>query len=639
MGVPCGYMGKLLFVDLSSGRTWEEDLTESIARSFVGGYGVGARIIMERMPSGVDPLGPENIFGIGTGPLTLSGAVSTCRFSTMGKSPLTGYWGDANCGGDFANALKASGYDLVFFLGRADHPVYLLIEQGRPELRDARHLWGKDTTVVEKMIRDENHNQALRVAVIGPAGEKKARIAAVINDRGRAAARSGLGAVMGAKNLKAVACAGTLRPQVYDRARLRDLMRATLRQAREHPSGMFYGLSHGGTPGAMPMHMADHDVPIKNWRGNNIEDFPEGKWSSVSWEGMVQYVTEPYACTGCPIRCGSLVTVDAGRYPVKNVHKPEYETLAAFGPLCLNDDMQALIYANELCNRYGLDTISAGATIAFAVECYENGILTRADADGLELTWGNADAHVALLEKMCRREGLGDLLADGAKWAAEAIGGGAEAFAMHVGGEMIPMHDPRCYPGWGATYVSDPTPARHTRGGTAFAEHGGVNETAYAGMGIPFRLDRYDPTGKGVHHAKLAGWQHWVNNSGSCLFAIDSMPLDFVACMQAVTGWDLDYDEIVATGMRITTLLHAFNLREGFKPSDFRLPDRARGNPPLRAGALAGVTVDTEELKRQFYEAMGFDPVTGAIAPERLRRLGLADLVRAEWQPGGEGGR
>jgi len=621
-------MGKMLFVDLADGRIWDEELSESTARRFVGGYGVGARVIMERMPAGVDPLGPENIFGIGTGPLTLSGVVSTCRFSTMGKSPLTGYWGDANCGGDFAEALKGSGYDLVFFLGRAEHPVYLVIEEGRPELRDARHLWGKDTAATEALIREENGSKDLKVATIGPAGERLSRIASVINDKGRAAARSGLGAVMGSKNLKAVACTGSLRPRIHDRIRVRELMRATLRETREHPSGMFYGLSHGGTPGAMPMHMADHDVPIKNWRGNNLEDFPQSKWSSVSWEGMARYVTRSYACTGCPIRCGSLLTVDTGRYPVREVHKPEYETLAAFGPLCLNDDMEALIYANELCNRYGLDTISAGATVAFAIECYENGILTRDDTDGLELTWGNADAHVALLGMMCRREGLGDLLADGAKWAAQTIGRGAEAFAMHVGGEMLPMHDPRCFPGWGATYVSDATPARHTRGGTAFAEHGGVNERAYAGMGIPFRLERYDPTDKGVYHAKLAGWQHWVNTSGSCLFAIDSMPLDFVGCLNAVTGWDLDYDEIVETGTRITTLLHAFNLREGFRPTDFVLPERARGNPPLQVGALAGVTVDTEDLKRRFYEALGFDPTTGAIDPERVQQLGLEDIVR-----------
>jgi len=622
-----GYMGKLLFVDLTNGRWHEEELSQTMARHFVGGYGIGARVIMERMNPGVDPLGPDNIFGIGTGPLTLSGVYSTCRFATMGKSPLTGYWGDANSGGDFANALKASGYDVVFFEGRAEHPVYLLIDNGKVELKDARRLWGKDTAVSEELIREENGNPKLKVAVIGPAGERLARIAAVMNDRGRAAARSGLGAVMGSKNLKAVACTGAMKPEILDKPGIQAMMKEMMRETKENPSGMFYGLSHGGTPGALVMHMHDHDVPIKNWGGNTVEDFPEAKWSSVAWDGMAKYAKKKYACSGCPIACGSILTVEEGKYPVRDAHKPEYETLAAFGPMCLNDNMESLIYVNELCNLYGLDTISAGATVAFAIECYENGVLTKADTDGLELTWGNSDAHVAVLEKMCVREGIGDVLADGAKWAAEKIGGGAEQFAMHAGGEMLAMHDPRCFPGWGATYISDSTPGRHTRGGTAFAEHGGVNERAYGGMGVPFKLDPYDTADKGKYHALLAGWQHWVNTSGACLFGVDSMPLDFIGCMNAITGWGLDYDEIIETGRRITTLLHAFNLREGFKPGDFKLPERARGNPPLEAGALEGVTVDSEGLKRQFYEAMGFDFETGAIDRERIAALDLDDVL------------
>jgi aldehyde:ferredoxin oxidoreductase len=234
---------------------------------------------------------------------------------------------------------------------------------------------------------------------------------------------------------------------------------------------------------------------------------------------------------------------------------------------------------------------------------------------------------VAVLEKMCRREGIGDVLADGAGWAAGKIGRGAEQLAMHAGGEMLAMHDPRCFPGWGATYVSDAAPGRHTRGGTAFAEHGGVNERAYAGMGVPFKLEPYDATDKGTYHALLAGWQHWVNTSGACLFGVDSMPLDFVGCLNAITGWGLDYEEIVQTGKRITTLLHGFNLREGFRPGDFTLPERARGNPPLAVGKLAGVTIDSEGLKRQFYEVMGFDFETGAIARERIVDLGLDDVL------------
>jgi aldehyde:ferredoxin oxidoreductase len=622
-----GYMGKMLFVDLTNGTWHDEELSEEMARKFVGGYGIGARIIMERMKPGADPLGPDNIFGIGTGPLTLSGVYASCRFSTMGKSPLTGYWGDANCGGDFANVFKATGYDMVFFEGKAEHPVYLLIDNGKVEIKDARHIWGKDTTVTEEIIREENENNRLKIACIGPAGERLSRIAAVINDRGRAAARSGLGAVMGAKNLKAVAAVGKLRPELVDKPRIRELMKEMMKEARENPSGMFYGLTHGGSAGAMIAHLHDADVPIKNWAGNNVEDLPEEHWDLVALPAIQKFITKKYACTACPIGCGHEVTIEEGKYAVQDAHKPEYETLAAFGTMCLNIDMESLIYENDLCNLYGLDTISAGATVAFAIECFENGILTKADTDGLELTWGNSDAHVGLLKKMCVREGIGDVLADGAKWAAEKIGRGAEQFAMHTGGEMLAMHDPRCFPGWGATYVSESTPARHTRGGTAFAEHGGVNEIIYGGLGVPFKLDRYNPEGKGKYHVLVAAWQHWANTSGACMFGIDSMPMDFVGCINAITGWGLDYPELAETGKRIATILHGFNVREGFKPSEFKLPERARGNPPLQVGDLKGVTIDSEGLKRQFYDEMGFDFETGEIARERIVALGLDDVL------------
>jgi aldehyde:ferredoxin oxidoreductase len=481
-------MGKLLFVDLTNRTTHEEELTEDMARRFVGGYGIGARIIMERMKPGADPLGPDNIFGIGTGPLTLSGVYSTCRFSTMGKSPLTGYWGDANSGGDFANALKGSGYDIVFFEGRSEKPVYLLIQDGRVEIKDAAGVWGKDSATTEELLRAENGNPKLKVATIGQAGERMARIAAVMNDRGRAAARSGLGAVMGSKNLKAVACMGGIKPAILDRPGITAKMKEMMRENRDNPSGMFFGLSHGGTPGALMFHMLDHDVPIKNWAGNNVQDFPEELWSKVAWDGMAQYATKSYACVGCPIACGSILTVEDGKYPVRDVHKPEYETLAAFGPMCLNHDMRSLIYANELCNLHGLDTISAGATVAFAVDCYESGLLTKDDTDGLELTWGNSDAHIAVLEKMCRREGIGDVLADGAKWAAQKIGRGSEALAMHAGGEMLAMHDPRCFPGWGA-----PHPGRHGLRRARGRQRAGLRRHGRAVQVGPIRLRRQGP--------------------------------------------------------------------------------------------------------------------------------------------------
>ncbi len=627
MKVSYGYMGKILFVDLNNMKLHDEEIPERLAREYIGGYGLGSRIILERMKRAADPLSPDNIFGIGTGPLTLSGTVSSSRYTTMGKSPLTGYWGDANSGGNFANTFKASGYDMVFFEGRANHPVYLLIRDGKAEIKNAEHIWGKDTVTTDEVIRRENHDPGLKIVSIGTGGEKLSRIAGVINDGGRAAARSGLGAVMGSKNLKAVACSGSLRPHIYDKAGVSRLVKELLAMTKSSPSGMYLSLNSTGTPGAMIPHMLEHDVPIKNWSGNNVEDFPEEKWKKVAWDGLEKYTVQKYACTGCPIACGHILKVDEGEFAVEKTHKPEYETLAAFGPLCLNDNMDSLIYANVLCNLHGIDTISAGSVIAFAIECFENGIITKTDTDGIELTWGNSKAIIDILKKICIREGIGDILAEGAMRASAQIGKGSEQFAMHVGGEMVPMHDPRCTPGWGATYVSDPAPARHVRGGTAFVESGPVNESLYRALGLPTKVEKYNPEGKGQMHAVLAGWQHLVNTSGMCLFAADALAFSLIDFMKAVTGWDLSYDELIKTGQRISTILHAFNLREGFKPPDFTIPPRVAGNPPLKAGLLKDRTVDIDELKRQYYEAMGFDVHTGEISKERIAALGLQDIL------------
>jgi aldehyde:ferredoxin oxidoreductase len=492
-----GYIGRMLFVDLSSGETRIEELSEDLAKRFIGGYGIGARVMYARMKAGVDPLGPDNIFALGTGPLTLAGTVSTCRFTAMGKSPLTGYWGDANSGGNFAIALKASGYDFIFFEGKAEHPVYVTVTNGKAEIKDARHLWGLDTAQTEEKILEENACKDYRIVSIGVAGENRVRIAAVINDKGRAAARSGLGAVMGSKNLKAVACYGFRRPGIFNKEKVKGVVGSIINDMQANPGPMMAVLFHGGTASAMMPHFMDHDVPIRNWAGNNVEDFPREKWEKVGWECLQQYSVERYACVDCQIACGGWMQIEDGKYAVKRAHKPEYESLAAFGPNLLNDNTESLIYANELCNLYGMDTIGVGGTIALAVDCYENGIITNRDTDGLELKWGKADAIIELIHKIARREGIGDILAEGAKIAAEKFGKGAEALAIHVGGQLIPMHDPRRAAGWGATYISDASPATHTRGGTQFPETGMANPDIYDPLGVPTRLEKYNLEGKG----------------------------------------------------------------------------------------------------------------------------------------------
>jgi aldehyde:ferredoxin oxidoreductase len=621
-----GYVGRMLFVNLSDGKTRTEELSEDLTKAFIGGYGIGARVIYGRMKAGVDPLGPDNIFALGTGPLTLTGTVSTCRFTAMGKSPLTGYWGDANSGGNFAIALKASGYDFVFFEGKADHPVYLLITNGKVEIKDARHIWGKDTVETEAMILGENPGRDYKVVSIGIAGEKCVRLASVINDKGRAAARSGLGAVMGSKNLKAVACFGFQRPGIFDKEKVKGLVTNITNEMQTNPGPMMAVLFHGGTASAMMPHFMDHDVPIKNWAGNNVEDFPREKWEKVGWESLQKYAVDRYACVDCQIACGGWMDVNEGKYAVKRAHKPEYESLAAFGPNLLNDNTESLIYANELCNLYGMDTIGVGGTIALAIDCYESGIISNQDTNGLELKWGNADAIIELVHKIARREGIGDILAEGAKIAANKFGKGAEQLAIHVGGQLIPMHDPRRAAGWGAVYVSDPSPATHTRGGTQFPETGMANPDIYGPLGVPTQLDKYNPEGKGKYQAIMSGWQHLMNCSGVCIFAADGLNFRWIELMRGITGWDLNVENLKQTGQRIGTMLHLFNLREGFKLSDFTMPERARGNPPLTAGPTKGVTLEFEGLKHQYFEAMGFDFEAGKFRKERLDELGLQDL-------------
>jgi aldehyde:ferredoxin oxidoreductase len=623
-----GYMGKMLFVDLTNMKVHEENLTTDLARGYVGGYGIGVRVIYERMKAGADPLGPDNILGIGTGPFTGCGVISTSRFMTMGKSPLTGYWGDANSGGNFPGALKGTGHDMVFFEGKADHPVYVLVTDDKVEIKDARHLWGKNVAVTEDLIRAENGNKALKVACIGSAGEKLARISAIMNDSGRAAARSGLGAVMGSKNVKALVCGGSRKPKVFNKEIVQSLNRAMVKELRENPSPGAQLLQTTGTAGVTVPHLVMHAAPIKNFGGNNVDDYPESKWNSMSYEAMEKYIANKYACSGCPVACGGILNIENDRYAVKNAHKPEYETVGAFGPDCLIDNTEAVIYANDLCNLHGLDTISAGATVAFAIECFENGLLTTKDTDGLELRWGNHEAAIELLRKMSVREGVGDLFADGSRVAALKIGRGSERFSMEVGGESIPMHDPREDNGWGATYVADPTPGRHTRGGTQMV--GNWSKKLKGMLNLPDKFDPFSYEGKGAAHALTRAYQHHINNTGLCLF-VDSMMSYFpmLELMQSVMGWtDLTVDRMIEAGTRVSTLLHAFNLREGFKPGDFTMPRRAAGDPQFKVGPFANLTMDFEVLKKGYYDAMGFDITTGAIEKERLVELGLDGLVK-----------
>lgn len=653
-----GYMGKILWVDLSTGTFKEEEVPTREYRQFLGGYGLGVKYLYERLSPGAEPLGPDNILGFTTGPLNHTSALGCGRYTVVAKSPLTNTWGDANSGGHFGPALKSAGYDAIFFLGKSPQPVYLCLNDGMMELRDASHLWGKDTNETEDQICRELGDNRFRIASIGPAGEKQSLIACIINDKGRAAARSGLGAVMGSKNLKAMAVKGNEKTPIADEALLgklnkiirdklslkpsklqdfimmlvKPLMPLLFRLKVPLPSPDFKLVNQifqdYGTSGLVSTSCESQDAPIKNWRGIAYQDFPMGKKSSkISDDNVIKYQVKKFACAKCIVACGGIMEVKEGAYALSQGHKPEYETLASFGAVCLNDDVESIIMANDLCNRYGFDTISAGATIAFAIECYEKGVFSQAQLDGLDLTWGNHAAIIALLKKMGERDGVGNIFADGVRLAAQRIGKGSEAYAIHVAGQELAMHDPRLTPSYAATYCTDATPARHTQGGAAYFEAGLLKSVFFVRDNLP-EMKRYDYENKGKLHVLQSNYMHVINCAGMCMFyPLTYQDVPLVGMINAATGWNLTLDDALEIGERIHTLRHCFNLREGFLPKDFQLPLRAMGSPPLTAGPTKGITIDVDTLNRNVYLERGWDPISGMPSAKTIQKLGLKELV------------
>ena len=611
-------LGKILWVNLSKGEIKKIEPEEALYEQFLGGYGIGVKLIYDKQKSGAGALDPDNILGFATGPLTGTPAISSSRYTVMGKSPLTGTWGDSNSGGFFGPALKKSGYDGVFFEGASSKWVYLWIGDGKVELRDATPYAGSDTNELEDRMKKELGGD-IRLACIGPAGEKCSLLACIINDKWRAAARSGLGALMGSKKLKAVVVKGTGKIPFVNEEMAGNLRQKLISESKENP--FFQLLSGMGTCGVTAMFVSNGESPVKNWGGASEKDFPNA--AAISDQSVIGYQKKKFACFGCPIACGGQVKVENGPYACET-HKPEYETLSALGPLCLNDNLESIIKINDICNRAGLDTISLGATIAFAIECFENGILTKDDTDGIELTWGNHQAIVAMSEKMAEREGFGEILADGTRVASHKIGKGSEQFAMHVGGQEIPMHDPRCTPGYGTTYCTDATPSRHMQGGSAYLESGIIIP------GIPFtQLEKHTYTGKGDTHRYMSNFSHIVNASGLCYFAVWIYGAKMIPqFLEYATGKNYSLEDLITIGERISNLRMAFNLREGVRLSDWKVPGRMIGDPPLKEGPLKGITTDLKTLTSEYLEKMGWDAKTGKPSAKKLEELGLKKVSK-----------
>ncbi len=624
--MPGGYAGKIIFVDLTAGTIKEETPPEGLYRDFIGGTGLGVRILYERIKPKSDPLGPGNMLGFVTGSLTATPTPGSGRFMVVCKSPLTGGWADSNCGGSLGPELKAAGYDAVFFSGIAPEPVYLSISSGKAELRDASHLWGKDTYETDDLLRQELGEARVKVACIGPAGEMCSLIASIIHDQGRAAGRSGVGAVMGSKRLKAIAVSGNQKVPVADAERLRTVSRDFAASLRE--SSFQQGLAKAGTGADLSFLVSIHDSPVKNWNLSGLEAMPTCE--NLDGANMDGYKLESYGCQSCPVRCGAVVQIKDGPFATTGkVHRPEYETLAALGNLCLIDNVESVIKANDICNRYGLDTIAAGNVIAFAMECYEKGLIGKETTDGIELTWGNAEALIALLEKIVRREGFGAVLADGSEKAAARIGKGAEQYAMHVHGQGLPYHDPRSNPAQGTGYMADANPSCHMGTNATISLERGRALAPDPALQVP-KLEVYgDYDGKGPMYAIGAEYYQLFSSCGLCaLLLINTTPL--AELVSAVTGWDFSWVEGLKAGRRILTLRQAFNAREGLLPQDFQLPERV--TRARSVGTALEIKIDFDALKNGYFAAMRWDLTSGKPYRQTLVELGLDELTGDLWK-------
>ncbi|AYO29204.1 hypothetical protein D2962_00060 [Biomaibacter acetigenes] len=593
-----GYMGRVLWVDLCKKKVWDEQLDDDMKFNYLGGYGIALKVILSRQKRGADPLGKDSICGVMTGPLTGSGSIIGSRFTVFGKSPLTGTWGDANSGGYFGPQLKRAGYDGVFITGASDVPVYIFIDSGRAEIVDASDLWGKDTFETDEMLK-KKHGKDTQIACIGPAGEKKNMFSAVITDKGRAAARFGLGALWGSKNLKCIVVKGNIPIKVADEELLKNLRKKYTDQIiKEHVgASAAYQI---GTPGYTAAGALNGDSPVKNWKGVCGIDFTQDDASRIAVDKLFKYRTKKYGCYRCPIVCGGLVSIKEGPYAVKETHQPEYETMAAFGSNCGNSNLESIIAANDICNRYGIDTISTGAAVAFAIECYENGLLTDEDTGGLKLAWGDHASIVELTRQIACSEGLGALLSRGLNEAARSIGGDAEKYAVHVMGDAIAMHDPRFEPAMGIIYKM--FPGKHIQA-AQFCSPPGLKEAV-----IGFGTEKENVKERVFQLKILECLCNIVNASGSCLFGFLSTTSECIGeFLTAVTGREWTNQKMIEVGERISNLRQLFNIREDANPVTARFPERALGNPPLKKGPTEGFTVDMETLMKEYLKLMNWN--------------------------------
>lgn len=606
-----GYRGKILNVDLTLGRSWEEDLNRDVCKKYLGGSGLAAHLLYTRTPREVEAFDPENHLIFMTGPLTGTIAPTSGRHAVVARSPLTGIWGESDVGGSWGKTLKQAGYDGIIVKGASNHPVYLALDCERAEIRDASHLWRRDTIEVDEILKEEIHEQVVTTS-IGEAGENRVRFAAIMSDglHGRAAGRCGLGAVMGSKRLKAIAVKGDADIPVFDRESLKRAVRAVVPGIRERTRSMNEFGTGGGVPGIE--HIGD--LPIKNWQAGEWKEGAE----AISGQRIARdYLSGKYYCRSCVIGCGRKIHMQDDRYGLVEGGGPEYETLACLGSNCLIEDLPALLKANDLCNRFGLDTISAGGVIAFAMEAFEKGFLSEKEL-GYPLKWGDPDALLQMIQDIVKRRGAGDILAEGVKRAAQRLDPLTREFAIEVKGMEFPGHDPRAYNSLAVGYATSNRGACHLQ---AFS-HQYENRIHPSDLGFQEIQDRFAVKEKGRLTAKAQDLMAIFDSLKLCKFILGGgLKLqDILSWTFAVTGEDFSPEEMMQLGERIFTLKRVINNRYGISRKDDTLPPRIL--TLKRGGGTEDNLPPLGLMLSDYYAYRGWDE-WGFPTKEKLEELGI----------------
>ena len=613
-----GLMGKLLRVNLTEGSILQEEIPEEKAKKFLGGRGLGTKYLFDELKRGIDPLGPENKLIFMTGLLTGTPSPSASRYSVVTKSPLTNIWAQSSSGGRWGVDLKHSGFDGIVFEGISERPVYLTIDDEKAELRDATDLWGKNVSETTQLLK-ERLGDTFNVASIGTAGENLVKYAAIMNDLHRAAGRCGVGAVMGSKRLKAIAVRGTKKIKIAHEKAFQEVANKQFELLGESMLGA--GLQAYGTTLVLDMVNVCGGLPTRNWQ-TGVCSFAE----EINGEALSEKVlVSPVGCFACPIKCGRNSEIRKGPYAGQTGEGPEYETVGTLGAMCNISDLEAITMAHYLCNDYGLDTISCGSTIAFTMECFEKGILAKENPEGLKIAFGDPEVMIALVHKIAKREGIGDLLAEGTRHMAQRLGHGSERFAMNVKGLELPAYDSRG--------------AKITGLAFATANRGGDHITAYIQaptyLAAPFLVieesEIQDPLQENPEEAKvvkdLEDALTVFDAAGCCKFmgmALDAQ--EWSDIITTLTGWEFGVEEFRKTGERIYNLERAFNVREGLTRADDTLPKRLL-EEPLPEGPAEGHVNNLEILLNPYYEFRKWDKTTGKPTPEKLRELGLEQVI------------